>query len=829
MSLELPKDQQQAANALMARAKSLMNQGMLDGADALFGFAVSEPSVLAEAMHYRGIIAMSKGLNEKAKQFLGISLAADPNSPAPHTNMGTILLQEEKLDVALAAYEAALTLDPAQPLALIGSAKVYERLGLFELARTAYELARAAIGVNEELSADIARLDGLASEPTGAASDAASPYLLHAMMNAGNRSLAAGHAERARAYFQSILLLAPTHAQALHALGAMELAAGDLDAAERHLDDALNAMQGLIAAHVTLSEVLLARGDKDGATKRLEHALRLAPGDASLHATYAATLNSLGRIDDSIAHFEQALRLDPQQPAEVFETLGQALLSQDRLDNAEVCLTHAAALNPHSPGIFCALADLASRNGAVAKARDYLEKAFALNPDFPSAHLSLANIESTEGDAKAAIASYRRAIGYKGAPLETFSNLLLVQQYDHEATQQQLFADTVEIVGPIERDWPRLPAEAVDRNPDKLLRIGFVSQDFCQHSVGYFLTSVFRHHDKRRFELFAYSSRGKTDHYTRFFQGQSEFWRSTVNLSKQAIAEQIREDGIDILVDLGGHTNPNVFLFAARPAPVQVSWLGFPDTTGLASMDYRLTDDLADPQTDERYTTETLWRLPQGFHCYAPLEELPAVSSLPALENGFVTFGCFNNFAKLNPLVFAAWSDILNALPSARLVLKSRHFTDAGIRAKCLENFARHGIGETRLELLELMSMKEHFLQYNRIDIALDTFPYNGTTTTCEAIAMGAPVVSMKGSRHAARVGESLLTQLGLEDLVSADPKAYAQTAIGLAGDLPRLAEMRAGLRSRLLSSSLSDGVGFTRRLETAFAAMWARHCSQAT
>jgi predicted O-linked N-acetylglucosamine transferase (SPINDLY family) len=301
-------------------------------------------------------------------------------------------------------------------------------------------------------------------------------------------------------------------------------------------------------------------------------------------------------------------------------------------------------------------------------------------------------------------------------------------------------------------------------------------------------------------------------------------------MNDDQLAAQIREDGIDILVDLAGHTSGHrLGAFARKPAPLQVSWLGYPDTTGLSAIDYRLTDSIVDPPgAADGFSSERLVRLPDGFHCYTPSDAAPDVAPLPAEKNGFVTFGSFNNLSKVNRGVLDAWADVLGRISGSRLVLKSRWLHMPEVCERIRKLLEQRGVARDRIELVaKLPTSAEHLALYGDIDIALDTFPYNGATTTCEALWMGVPVVTLAGDRHAARLGASMLSRVGLEGLVADRPQDYVEAATRLATDLPALARLRADLRGRVAASPLCDGPGFTRQLEAAFRTMWREWCAR--
>jgi protein O-GlcNAc transferase len=310
-------------------------------------------------------------------------------------------------------------------------------------------------------------------------------------------------------------------------------------------------------------------------------------------------------------------------------------------------------------------------------------------------------------------------------------------------------------------------------------------------------------------------------------EGLAHHWRNIANLTDHQVEAMVRADGIDILVDLAGHTcGGRLRLFALKPAPVQVNWLGYPDTTGLDMMDYRFTDELADPAGSDQFYAESLVRLPGCFTCYKPLADAPEVASLPALKNGYVTFGSFNNLPKMNAKVVALWAEVLEAVPNSRLFIKSPPLTDLATRERYYELFGQVGINRERLELIgHTATQSDHMDLYKCLDIGLDTFPYNGTTTTCEALWMGVPLVTLEGTRHAGRVGVSLLNAVGMPDFIAKNTSDYVALAANLSSDLPKLAKLRAELRGCLTVSQLCNGKSFASKVEDAYRQMWRTWC----
>jgi predicted O-linked N-acetylglucosamine transferase (SPINDLY family) len=355
------------------------------------------------------------------------------------------------------------------------------------------------------------------------------------------------------------------------------------------------------------------------------------------------------------------------------------------------------------------------------------------------------------------------------------------------------------------------------------VRIGYVSPDFRGHVIMYFFSPLLAFHDRSRFRIYCYADVDTPDATSRWVETMADSWVPSAGMSDAELAEKIVADGIDILVDLSGHTASNrLRLFTMKPAPVQVSWLGYPATTGLSAMDYRISDRVADPVgVTDRFHSETVIRLSGRFLCYCPDAKPPDVSPLPARANGWVTFGSFNNLAKISPDVLSLWGKLLRSIPDARLFLKSRYFADAVTRERCYAVLEAEGVDRGRIRLAPFVPGSHgHMASYAEMDISLDPFPYNGTTTTCESLWMGVPVITLAGGHHAARVGASLLTGIGMDELVASSREEYLGIAARLAGDVERLALLRKQLRQRVAQSPICDARGFARDMEEAFLVM---------
>ena len=651
----------------------------------------------------------------------------------------------------------------------------------------------------------------------------------------------AGRLAEAKRLYGETLAGEPDNVDALHLLGVIECQEGDASRAAELIGHAVALRPGFADAHSNLSVALKDLGRLDEAVAACHKALAINPGLAEAYSNLGRALKDQGRLDEAVAAQNQAIALQPRS-AEAHNNLGAALHALGRLHEAVAAFHSAVALRPaygeahynlanglralgrldeavaaykKAPGHGDAcntLGTVLQERGELGQAVAAFRRAKALRPDDPKAANNLGMALHEIGRPDDATAAFRRALVLKPDLAAAHSNLILAMNYDGAVTQGDILAES--------RRWDEAhgaPCRGRDMaNPaERRLRIGYVSPDFRRHSVGHFIEPIIAHHDRWSFEVYCYGEVAVPDDRTARFQSLAHGWRSTVGQSDSAVAEQIRHDGIDILVDLAGHTAGNrLGVFAEQPAPVLLAWIGYPNTTGMAAMGYRFTDAVADPPgAADRAHTETLLRLENGFLCFAPPVDAPDVAPPPSLANGHVTFGSFNHLPKVNPGVVAAWADILKRVPGSRLIVKSRTLADPETRDHYGALFRAEGIEPERVELLSwILSSSGHLGAYGRVDIALDPFPYNGTTTTCEALWMGVPVVTLRGDRHAGRVGASLLTRVGLTELIADTVDDYIDTAVAL--DPERL---RDELRRRMADSPLCDAETMTRDVEAAY------------
>lgn len=534
----------------------------------------------------------------------------------------------------------------------------------------------------------------------------------------------------------------------------------------------------------------------------------------------------LNKHADALVCYQQALRINPTS-VEAWNNLGTVHEALGRTQAAVEHYRRALSIRPGYAEAQNNLGNALARLDDLPAAMASYRRAIELKPDYAEAHYNLGLVYVQLGLAHEAVTAYRHACALGAGHAGACENLLLMLNYDPSCSAEEIFKQHAH--------WGETRGILSGRNytnhsdRDRRLRVGYVSPDFRNHSVAFFIEAVLAQHDAARFDVFCYANVGIQDTMTAHLQKYAPHWRNIFGKNAEEVLATIHADKIDILVDLAGHTGGNrLDVFAHRAAPVQVTYLGYPNTTGLSTMNYRITDIWADPPGREAFHTETLVRLPQGFLCYSPRLDAPAVAPLPALKEGHITFGSFNSMLKITPQVISIWSQILHALPNTRIVLKNESLREPLTRQHCQTLFADAGISAGRVEFLKsLPSAIDHLALYNCVDIALDTFPYNGTTTSCEAMWMGAPVVTLEGICHAGRVGVSLLHQVGLTELIAKTQEEYVQIAANLAKDVDKLATLRAGLRPRMAASPLCDGEGFTRALEQAYREMWRMWCTQ--
>ena len=672
----------------------------------------------------------------------------------------------------------------------------------------------------------------------------------------------AGLPREASAIYDLILRSEPKNADALHLKGLVARQAGDYDSAVSLITRALELNPNVAMYHSNLGETFLAmnrlsravgecqraivlqpdfpeaqfnlgralrgQGKLDEAIFCFDRVLSRRPDFADAHVNLGEALTRQGRFDQAIAHYERALALKPDS-VEAHVSLGITLAVQRKFGQAIAHYERALALKPDSFEAHNSLGNVFSSQEKWEQAIAHYERALVVDPGSALAHNNLASALTYRGKFEQAIAHYERAATPEPGHAQFYSNLLqtlnYVPGYDAETIYAAHRKYSIQYEQPLSRS---IPLHRNDRSPGRRLKIGYVSSNFRQHSIAHFIEPILQSHDHGQFEVFCYSNHAG-DIVTSRIRSYADVWCSIMGLSDEQVVQRIREDQIDILVDLDGHCGTNrLLVFARKPAPIQVAWIGYPNTTGLSAMDYRITDGYADPiGSTDGFHSEKLLRLPECFSCYRPPQNCPDVGELPAETQGCVTFGSFNALVKINAEVVKLWAHLMLAIPTARLTLKSKSLEEPSSKREVENRFLDHGIVRERLVLLgHSASQTAHFGHYNTIDIGLDPFPYNGTTTTCDALWMGVPVVTLAGRTHVSRVGVSQMNTLGLPELIASTPEEYISIAMRLAGDLDALGRMRRALRPRMRVAPLTDAPRLTQHLEDAYRDVWETWCA---
>ncbi len=680
----------------------------------------------------------------------------------------------------------------------------------------------------------------------------------------GNTLLKLNRLSAAEASLRRALELKPNYAEAHYNLGNALIGQNRLPEAEASYRRALELNPDFAEAHCNLGVTLNDQGRFSEAEASYRRALALKPDFADAHNNLGNTLRELFRPFEAEASFRRALELKPDY-VKVHSNLGLALNDQGRFSEAEAICRRALALKPDYAEAHIILGNVLTGSGQLDDAVTSYRRALALKPDYAEAHCGLGNALRDLGQLYDAVASYRRALEHKpdyanarnnlGLTLqdlgqlddavacyrqaleikldfaEAHSNLLFIHNYlaDQPATmlldEAKRYGELVARQARPYKAWNNVP------EPARCLRVGLVSGDLRAHPVGYFLESVLAAlsaHIADRLEFFAYSNHLCTDAVTERIKACCHDWHSAVGLSDETLAQRIHDDGIDILLDLSGHTaHKRLPVFAWKPAPIQATWLGYFATTGVAAMDYLIADPWTLPETEEIYFTEKIWRLPETRLCFTPPDVDVAVAPLPALANGCITFGCFNNLTKMNDGVVVLWARVLASVPDSRIFLKAKQLNEAVVRQSVVERFAAHGIGADQMILEGSEPRAKYLAAYQRVDIALDPFPFTGGTTSAEGLWMGVPVLTLAGERFLSRQGVGLLKNAGLPEWIAADANDYVARAVSHAGDLQRLAALRNGLRQQVLASPIFDALRFARHFEAALRGMWIQWCDQ--
>jgi len=887
---DMPPIQDRVVEAaqLLELGMALEEQGRPDEALLRYEAALGLQPTLARAHFNKGNILLDRGAAEDALTAYSMALQYKPDSAGTHYNIGNAQLRLANPVAAAAAYREALRLRPDFPdaqtaleaaLAMGAEAAedafrqglAAEDLGQLERAATSY---RQTLAIQPDHVYACNNLGGLllrqgqAAEATLCFRQAAeaAPGDGSILLNLGSALQAQGLREEALVCYERALEIMPASVPALIRQGIVRSDLGQRAAAAASYRRALEIEPDNPQANLNLCSVLIELGQLDPAEASCRRLLAIEPGNAGAHSNLGVILKKRRQLDEAVACFRRALAIQPDL-ASAHVNLGSALHGLGQLDDAAACYLRALEIQPDSavahsnygnvlqdldrfglaeksflraleidPGLAMAHNNLALVYSYTRRLDDSVarfRRAIELDPDYADAYANLAGVLKDLGRMDDALHALRRALEIDRYCLVAHNNLLFIQNYMAEQPGEQLLADARrfgEVAARLARpyaDWPNPP------DAQRPLRVGLVSGDLCNHPVGYFLEGVLTalaSQASGRLEVFAYSNRLAEDETSQRLRACCRGWCSCIGLTDEALARRIRDDGIDILIDLAGHTAHNrLAMFAWKPAPVQVSWLGYFATTGVAAIDYFLADPWTLPPDQEAFFAEQVWRLPETRLCFTPPNSKVEVNALPALANGYITFGCFNNLSKMNDAVVQLWARVLQAVPGSRLFLKYQQLAEASVRQRTCERFAVHGIDAARLIFEDYAPRADYLAAYHRVDIALDPFPFPGGTTTVEALWMGVPVLTLQGERFLARQGVGLLMNAGLPEWVAADAEDYVARAATHANDLQALAALRARLRQQVLASPIYDAPRFAQHFEAALRSMWLRWCQGAS
>ncbi|MDO8176894.1 MAG: tetratricopeptide repeat protein [Undibacterium sp.] len=741
--------------------------GHPDSAIASYRRALKIKSTYAEAHCNLGVVLKELGQLEMAKASYLHAIEINPNYAEAHSNLGVVLTELRQFDAALVSCLAALAIKPDYAEAHCNLGNTQKELGQLDSAITSY-------------------LHALESKPN----------LTIAHINLGNALAESGQAENAANCYLNALAIEPENAEVYNNLGVTLANLGQLENAIVSYRRAIEIKPDFANAYSNLGNALKDLGQLHDAVDSYRQALSINPDDANVHNNLGNAQCDLGYLSDAISSYHRALELQPNL-ADAHNNLGNAFKDLGRLEDAVKSYRHA----------------------------------ITLNPSFAGAHYNLGNVLTDLGQLDSAIECFRRSLEMNPNAFDARSALLFIQNYLSDQPADLLFKEALFFGNDASKrarpfiEW----SNSVD--PQRCLRIGLVSADFRNHPVGYFIESILAalaSNAVGKIEIFAYSNHFLSDGLTERIKTNCSHWRSIVGLSDDIVAHQIRDDGIDILIDLSGHTAKNRLpMFAWKPAPVQVSWLGYFATTGLAAMDYIIADGWIAPESVKTHFVEKIQRMPESYLCFTPPDFDIQITPLPALSNGFVTFGCFNNLTKMNDKVITLWSRVLHAVPNSRLFLKTRSLNNPESRQKVTNRFSMHGIDTERLILEDAAPRAQLLAAYQRIDIALDPFPYPGGTTSVEALWMGIPVLNLAGDRFLSHMGESILQNAGLPDWIASNPDDYVALAISHTNDLQDLNHLHQQLRQQVLVSPLFDAPRFAENFENALRKMWSDWCHQ--
>jgi predicted O-linked N-acetylglucosamine transferase (SPINDLY family) len=786
----------------------------------IFAMDAMNPEQVDELLH-RAATCHQAGQLQIAAELYAQVLGADPANPVGNHNLGVLAMQTGKgLPAALPLFARAWQADPGHQQHWLSYLRALLQSGDIDGARAVH-----ADGTRRGLQGpdfETLRARMAPARPAVAAAPAAAPIDLRQEQGELDRLLGNGQADAAEQLARQLTVRHPQHPLGWKALGTAYLAQQREQKALPALERAVQLAPADASALAGLGEALQRLGlssDADAAyRKALDHDPRSLVALLGLAAVRVKTF----RFADAEVTCRRALELAPES-ADAWLTLGDAQLGLRQVDDAIASYQKALALRPGWVSAYQKLGTLHYERWDEAQLVAMARQMTLDAPDHVEAHADLGRVLLRGGRLDEAIDAFRASLKLRPDDLGTREGLLFCSNYLGQMPPRALFDEAV-AYGKLARAKARPYHNWSATATPERLRVGLVSGDLREHPVAYFLESVLAHSNRQRVEWFVYSTSAEADAVTARLREHVTQWRVIAGLGNDESARQIHTDGVHILIDLAGHSALNALpVFAWRPAPVQLSWLGYFATTGLAEIDWLLADPQSVPDADRGLFTESVWHLPDTRLCFTAPDAAPDVAPAPAVTNGFVTFGSFQALRKLNDEVLETWVDILNGCDHSRLRVQNAELSDAGSREAFLQRAARAGIEPSRLDLHGPASRSDYLQQHAEVDILLDSFPFPGGTTTCEALWMGVPTVTLEGSNLIGRQGACLMSAAELPDWIASSRADYVALALRKAADIAALTELRAGLRERLPTTPLFDAPRFARALEDALWSMW-RH-----
>ena len=715
--------------------------------------------------------------------------------------LGHLLKAQGRHQEAFSAYELLCRVSPQDSEGVSGLGNCYEALGDFDKAIECYALA-----------------------------DTIQPQPEEFLSALGDMLKEMGRLEESENWYKLAIQRYPSGISGRFGLADLYHRQGQLDLAIPIYKGIINSHPDVAPVYNNLGNALDNNGQAEEALRYFNQGLEKDPMFADCMINTSNLFHRLGRLQEAEQMLRRALEIQPESFAGNFN-LANVLQANQQIDEAAILYEKAIELNPDWPGCYNNLGNIYKITGESAKAIEAFMKTIELQPDESMGYSNLGALYSDIGELEKAREYYDKALSVDPYNQDAFTNLLFMLNYGANYDDKKIYDTHLEWGRRFGGDLKPDPAtrglakSQIDTEVGERIKVGYVSGDFCQHSVAFFFEPLLQNHNKEKFEIYCYANLMREDGVTARLREYAEHWRSIISLNDEEVAELVRQDGIHILVDLSGQTSGNrLSVFGHAPAPIQVTWLGYPNTTGVSLIDYRIVDDVTDPVGEaDNLHVEKLIRLPNGFHCYIPDTSIPSKLEPPSLENDCITFGSFNILSKVTDEVIETWSNILKVVENSRITLKNRSLADKKVKDRVMNEFRKNGIDADRIQLLTHVSnYYDHMAVYNDIDIALDSFPYNGTTTTCEAMWMRVPVVTLAENNHRSRVGKSLLSRVGLNDLVAASTQEYINIASDLANSPKRLSSLRESLRETMHKSPLCDVSGFSGDMENAYQQMLA-------